>query len=71
MVSLSIIFHVRTDSENSVRMAGMNKNELIECIREINRTAKPEFLSKFSEEQLHDYLEHLMQLDLGELVVCS
>ena len=52
-------------------MAGMNKNELIECIREINRTAKPEFLSKFSEEQLHDYLEHLMQLDLGELVVCG
>jgi hypothetical protein len=52
-------------------MASMNKNELIECIREINRTAKPEFLCKFTEEQLHDYLEHLMQLDLGELVVCS
>ena len=52
-------------------MVGMNKNELIECIREINRTAKPEFLNKFTEEQLHDYLENLMQLNLAELAVCS
>lgn len=49
----------------------MNKNELIECIREINRSAKPEFLSKFTEQQLHDYLEHLMKLDLEELSMCG
>jgi len=49
----------------------MNKNELIDCIREINRSAKPDFLSNFTEEQLHDYLEHLMQLDLEDLAMCG
>jgi hypothetical protein len=29
----------------------MDKKELIECIREINRGATPEFLASFSEEQ--------------------
>ena len=32
---------------------------------------KPEFLAKFSEEDLTAYLEHLMELDLQELAVCS
>ena len=49
----------------------MSKRELIDCICEINRTAKPEFLAAFSEEELSDYLEHLMELDLSELAVCS
>jgi hypothetical protein len=49
----------------------MDKRELIDCICEINRGAKPEFLAKFSEEELNAYLEHLMELDLQELVVCS
>jgi len=48
----------------------MSKRELIDCICEINKTAKPEFLASFSEEQLKDYLEHLMELDLEELAVC-
>ena len=48
----------------------MGKRELIDCIREINKTAKPEFLADFSEEDLHTYLEHLMELDLQELAVC-
>lgn len=46
----------------------MTKRELIDCICEINTTAKPEFLAGFSEEQLNDYLEHLMELNLQELV---
>jgi len=46
----------------------MSKRELIDCIREINRSAKPEFLAGFSKEDLNDYLEHLMDLDLEELV---
>ena len=46
----------------------MTKRELIDCICEINTTAKPEFLAEFSEEQLNDYLEHLMELNLQELV---
>ncbi len=49
----------------------MDKRELIECICEINKGAKPEFLANFSEEELNAYLEHLMELDLQELVVCS
>ena len=49
----------------------MDKRELIECIREINRTAKVEFLETFTEEDLHAYLEHLMELDLEEVGVAS
>lgn len=48
----------------------MTKRELIECICEINKSAKPEFLAGFPEEELKNYLEHLMELDLEELVVC-
>ena len=49
----------------------MSKRELIDCICEINRSARPEFLANFSEEELSNYLEHLMELDLEELVVCG
>jgi hypothetical protein len=48
----------------------MSKRELIDCIREINKSAKPEFLANFSEEDLNAYLENLMELDLEELAVC-
>jgi hypothetical protein len=49
----------------------MSKRELIDCICEINKTAKAEFLASFSEEELKDYLEHLMELDLEEILVCA
>ncbi len=49
----------------------MDKNELIDCICEINRSARTEFLAQFSEEDLTAYLEHLMELDLHELTVCN
>ena len=49
----------------------MSKRELIDCICEINRTAKAEFLARFSEGELKQYLEHLMELDLEELLVCA
>ncbi|HSV99581.1 MAG TPA: hypothetical protein VLI39_05370 [Sedimentisphaerales bacterium] len=49
----------------------MDKSELIESIREINKTAKPEFLAKFSEKQLRAYLEHLAELSQEELTVAS
>jgi hypothetical protein len=49
----------------------MSKRELIECICEINKSAKPEFLANFSEEELNAYLEHLMELNLEEVAVCS
>jgi hypothetical protein len=47
----------------------MDKKELIDRICQINRTAKPEFLAKFSEQELTAYLEHLRELDLAELGV--
>jgi hypothetical protein len=49
----------------------MNKRELIDRICEINKSAKPEFLADFSEEELYTYLEHLAELNLEELIVCS
>ena len=49
----------------------MSKRELIDYICEINKSAKPAFLANFSEEELNTYLEHLMELDLEELVVCG
>jgi len=44
----------------------MSKRELIDCIREINKTAKPEFLAAFATDDLKDYLENLMGLELEE-----
>ncbi|MFA5238821.1 MAG: hypothetical protein WC476_03820 [Phycisphaerae bacterium] len=49
----------------------MSKRELIDRICEINRSARPEFLAAFSEADLSIYLEHLMELELEELVVCA
>lgn len=49
----------------------MDKKELIDCICEINRSAKPEFLAEFSQDDLAAYLEHLMELDLEDLALCS
>ncbi|MCD6395774.1 MAG: hypothetical protein J7M40_20000 [Planctomycetes bacterium] len=47
----------------------MSKRELIDCIREINTTAKAEFLARFSKEDLNAYLDQLMELNLEELAV--
>ena len=49
----------------------MGKKELIDCICEINKGAKVEFLDEFSEVELRDYQDHLMELDLEELAVCA
>jgi hypothetical protein len=46
----------------------MSKRELIDMICQINRSARPEFLANFSREDLDLYLEHLLELDLDELV---
>jgi hypothetical protein len=45
----------------------MSKDELISCICEINKSAQREFLQGFSEEDLDEYLEHLMTLNLAEI----
>jgi hypothetical protein len=41
----------------------MNKQKLIEEIRRINRSATPEFLDTFSEEDLRSYLDYLVESD--------
>ena len=42
----------------------MGKRELIDYICELNASAKPEFLAEFSEEELTEYLDKLLELDL-------
>lgn len=49
----------------------MDKRELIDSICEINQSAKSEFLANFSDEDLNDYLEHLLELDLEEIALCA
>ena len=49
----------------------MDKKELIECIREINKGATAEFLNEFSQEDLTEYLEHLMELDLADVTATN
>jgi hypothetical protein len=49
----------------------MSKTELIESIREINKSAKPEFLAEFSETELKSYLEHLQVVDLEDVTVTN
>jgi len=39
----------------------MSKRQLIDEIRSVNRTALPEFLDRFDEVDLNDYLQHLIR----------
>jgi len=49
----------------------MGKREIIDCILEINKGARPEFLAQFAVEELDLYLEHLMEVDLEDIAVCA
>lgn len=49
----------------------MSKREIIDCILEINKSAKPEFLAQFPVEELDLYLEHLMELNLEDVALCA
>ncbi len=49
----------------------MDKRELIDNICEINQSAKSEFLANFSDEDLSDYLEHLLELNLEDIALCA
>ena len=40
----------------------MNRFELIETVRELNYTATLEFLSQFTEDQLQEYIDHLLEV---------
>ena len=58
-------------NDSSWSCTGMSKYEIIDCIMEINKTAKQDFLDQFSTEDLDLYLEHLMQVDLEEVALCA
>ena len=49
----------------------MSKREIIDYILEINKGARAEFLAQFSAADLDLYLEHLLELDLKEVVLCA
>ncbi len=71
MFALSILRRLTGIFDSFEGSVLMSKRELIDYICEINKSAKPEFLATFSEKELNAYLEHLMELDLEELVVCG
>ena len=48
----------------------MNKFELIEAVRELNSTASVEFLSQFNCDQLREYADHLLEVDIDDLTAC-
>ena len=52
-------------------VTGMSKNQIIDCIMDINKTAKQDFLAQFTAEDLDLYLEHLVQVDLEEIALCA
>jgi hypothetical protein len=49
----------------------MSKREVIDYILEINKGAKPEFLAQFEKADLDLYLEHLLEIDIQEIVMCA
>jgi hypothetical protein len=53
------------------RSIRMSKREIIDCIIEINRTARPEFLAQFSAEDLDKYLDNLLEVDVEEYAACA
>ena len=49
----------------------MNKFELIEEVQQLNSTASIEFLSQFDIYQLQEYIDHLLELDVGDLTAAA
>jgi len=49
----------------------MDKSELIDQIRHLNATASFDFLNQFNEYELEEYLDHLHELDHGELTAAA
>jgi hypothetical protein len=49
----------------------MNKTELIESIRAINKSATPQFLASFSVEELRAYLNHLLEVHAGRELLAA
>lgn len=71
MASMPDTLHYVAKKNRIHGVAGMSKYEIIDCIMEINKTARQEFLDQFSMEDLDLYLEHLMEVDLEEIALCA
>ena len=55
----------------AIKEFAMSKHEIIDLIREINTTAKFEFLADFTRDQLDDYLDNLLAVDMEEMAICA
>jgi hypothetical protein len=66
-----MLFNANETTQEPIRGIRMSKYEIIDCIMELNRTAKTEFLDQFTVDELDMYLEHLMQVDLEEVAICA
>ena len=60
-----------TNCDLFTELLRMSKYQIIDCIMDINKTARQEFLDQFTVEDLDLYLEHLMQVDLEEIALCA
>lgn len=56
---------------NSDRKAVMDKRQIIEAIRQYNPSAEDEFLNRFNEKQLKEYLDHLDAARRKELLIAG
>ncbi len=45
----------------------MSKCELIEAIRQLNSTATVDFLTQFDDQELKEYMSHLLEVDAMNL----
>jgi len=45
----------------------MTKTELIDTVRELNPTASVTFLTQFNQEELREYIEHLLEVHKEDL----
>jgi len=61
----------KTNHDLFTELSGMSKYQIIDCIMDINKTARQDFLDQFTAEDLDLYLEHLMQVDLEEIALCA
>ena len=66
-----IRINAKESTEEPFGSTGMSKYEIIDCIMDLNRSAKTEFLEQFTVEELDTYLEHLMEVDLEEVALCA
>ena len=62
---------METNCDLFTELLRMSKYQIIDCIMDINKTARQEFLDQFTVEDLDLYLEHLMQVDLEEIALCA